>query len=444
MFPAFQNTLYGGLLNDPEIAVLLSAEEEIRGMIDVERALARAQARVGVIPQDAADAIDAGLADFTICPFDLAPGTAKTGVPVPPLVDALRGALPDEAAHWVHWGATTQDIMDCALVLRLAAVLDVIEARLLALINRLADMAEAHADLPMAGRTRSQIATPITFGLRVAQWLQPLLDLRDRLPGLRASLSRVQCGGASGANSAIAPHGQAVTEALAEELGLTPSPPWHTNRVALTDLAGWCAGLAGATARMAGDAMVMLRREVAELSLSGGGGSSTMPNKTNPVAAEAVVALGRFTAGVMGGATQALHHQEERDATAWMLEWMVLPQMLVATGSSLRNTGVLLENLSPVPDQMARALELDGGAVHAEALSFALARHMPKASAKDLVGKAALQARDDGRTLTKVLADMLPEGVPSDALNTDGSGQEAQSIVAEIITRARAGTKGGA
>lgn len=430
------NALYADLLGDAEIAVLLAPEAEIAAMVAVERAMARAGARVGVLPADAAAAIDRELEGITVPPEALTAGTAAAGVPVPALVAFIRGRLPPEAAHWLHWGATSQDVMDGALVLRLLAVLDVIEARRARLSARLAALAESHARLPMAGRTRSQIAVPISFGLRVAQWLHPLLDSRDRLPGLRMRLGRVQFGGAAGSASAVTPHGPALAAALAAELGLSAAPPWHTNRAAIGELGGWCADLAAALGKMAGDLILMTRRESAEVRLAGGGGSSTMPQKANPVAAETAVALARWAATLATPLHLAGLHHEERDGTAWMLEWLALPPLLEATGAALRHATTLMEGLEPDATAMAAALAQDGGAAMAEAASFALADRMPRAQAQALVADAVALAHRDGHSLASVLGEIGPTGLDWDsALDPAVAVEAGLPVIRAILAR---------
>src|SRR5690606_16954937 len=228
-----------------------------------------------------------------------------------------------------------------ALVLQLAAALDIFSARLDELIATLGQAAERHADLPMAGRTRSQVATPITFGYRIARWAQPLIELRSALPGLRDRVARVQFGGAVGTNAAVAPHGPAIIAALAEELSLGDGPAWHTDRSALGALAGWCASLTAALARMAGDLILMGRSESSEATAGTGGGSSTMPQKANPVAAESMVALARFAAALTTPMHLAAIHAEERDGAAWAVEWLTLPQSIAAAGACLRHAAAL-------------------------------------------------------------------------------------------------------
>ncbi len=381
---------------------------ELDAMVRVERALARAEAACGVIPDEAALAIDRGLADVVLDPAALAAGTAAAGVPVPALVAALRARLDPAAGQWLHWGATSQDIVDSALAVRLAMVLGILVARLDTLSATLAEAARRWRDLPMAGRTRSQVATPITFGLRVARWRQPLVPLRGDLAALLPRVARVQFGGAVGTNAAIAPQGPAVAAALAAELGLAASPSWHTDRSALGALAGTCAGVTGALGKMAGDLVLMGRSESGEARAGSGGGSSTMPQKSNPVAAETIGTLARFVAALATPMHLAALHAEERDGTAWSLEWLTLPQILVATAAALRHAQGLAETLEPDPVRMQAILDAGGGVAMAEAASFLLAGHMPRAEAQALVKRAVGEVATTGETLAAALTRLGP------------------------------------
>jgi 3-carboxy-cis,cis-muconate cycloisomerase len=410
----FDSAVLGPLFGDPEVAGLFSDATSVAAMIRVERALARAEGACGVIPAEAAWAIDAGLAGVALDPAGLAAGTAGAGVPVPALVSALRGRLPPEAGQWLHWGATSQDIVDTALVLQLDAALAILAARMDGLIETLSAAARRWADLPMAGRTRSQIAAPTTFGLRVARWAQPLIALRGELPPIHARVARVQFGGAVGTNAAIAPHGPAVTAALARELGLAAGPSWHGDRSALGALAAWCAGSSVALGRMAGDLILMGRSEAGEARAGSGGGSSTMPQKSNPVAAETIVALARYAAYLVPAVQQAGIHAEERDGAAWALEWLALPQIVVATAAALRHANGLAATLVPDEARLRAALELEGGAALAELASFALAAQMPRAEAQALVKRAVAEVAGQGGTLAEAIARLSPVAVEID------------------------------
>ena len=398
----FDSRLYGPLFGEEELVVLFSERQDIDRMIAVERALARVQGRLGVIPAEAARDIDEALAYDHPIPAAIAEGTAAAGVPVPSLVTALRAKVPNGHGQWLHWGATSQDIVDTAQMIALRQAEARVSDRVGDLVEVMRRHAGTHARLPMAARTRGQIATPITFGVRVAQWAAPLIEaLADR----PAAAFRVQFGGASGANTAVAPHGPAIATALAAELELADGPPWHSNRRPFAAIADWHLGIATALAKMAEDLILMLRPEVGEVRASKGGGSSTMPHKANPVEAEAIVTLSEIAHTLRAGLGRP--HREERDGAAWALEWVFIPQMIVATGAALRHAQHLMETLEPVPERMQATLR-DHPGVMAEAASFALARHMDRTEAQTLV-KAALA---DDRPLAEALASRAP--VPLD------------------------------
>lgn len=396
----FDSRLLGPLFTDPAIAALFSDAAEIDALIVVERALARVEGRLGVIPVEAGAQIDRKLDGAAIDPASLAAGARSAGVPLPALVKELRAIVGGEAAGFVHWGATSQDIVDTALVVRLGTALDLLETRLDTLIDCLADLAERHRATVMAARTRTQIAVPTTFGLRAAGWLAPLLRHRERLAEARPRIVMVQFGGAGGTASAIGGDGMRVMEGLAAELGLAAPPmPWHTQRDGLLELAGWLANITASLGKIGTDVALLARSEVAEVRPGSGGGSSTMPQKANPVSAEMLIALARITAGNLGTFAQGTIHAEERDGAAWSVEWATLPAMVAAAGGGLVHAAELLETL--VVDEAAMRGRA-GGATLAEAASFALSEHMPREAAQALVKQAA----QSGRDLVEALAEL--------------------------------------
>jgi len=435
----FDSELYGDLFSDREIVALLDDRARLRAMLEVEAALARVQGRLGVIPAAAATRIAEVAESLELDPAALASGTASAGVPVPALVASLRAAVGGEAGAYVHWGATSQDIMDSGLVLRLRAVLDALDGRLAGAIETLAALAQEHRGTVMAARTRSQQALPTTFGLKAAGWLLPLARHRERLAQLRPRLLVVQFGGAAGTLAALgtapgtalgaAPgaslgaargeDGVAVMEALATELDLAiPPAPWHSQRDGIAELAAWFALVTGSLGKIGEDLVLLAQSEVGEVTPrggpgggpeggpGGGGGSSTLPQKTNPVAAEALVTLARFNAGLLAPATGALLQAQERGGAAWPLEWLTLPQMATATGAALRLAAAAFDGLAVDTARMAANLEASNGLILAEAASFALAGHMPRPEAQALVQAACAEATESGRHLMDVLAEM--------------------------------------
>jgi 3-carboxy-cis,cis-muconate cycloisomerase len=398
--------LYLSLFGDAEVAGLLSSAAEIATMIEVERAIARAQGAAGVIPAEAVAAIDRGLAGMAPDPAGLAAGTAAAGVPVPALVAELRKGLERPAADYLHFGATSQDIVDTALMLRIAQVLDLLDGRLAVLVATLAGLARAHRATPMAGRTRGQVATPISFGLRAANWALPLARSRARLRLLRREGLLVQLGGASGdlaAMGAGAGKARAMADAVAAELGLCGALPWMADRQPLRRVAGELGELALALGKVGEDVILLTRSEVGELRLGEAGGSSTMPQKQNPVRAEAMVALARFAGGLAGQLDAAGLHREERDGAAWMGEWLVLPQMMVAAAAATAHGAALCGGLQVMAEAMLARLAGDGGLSLAEQASFALLPHVGRAAAQDLVKRAAAQTRETGTPLALAL-----------------------------------------
>ena len=379
---------YGDLMGDPELAVLLGAQAEIRAMVEVEIALARAQTQLGILPDGTGAAMARALEGFIPDPNALRSGITSSGVPVPALVSEIRAALPDNLAQWVHWGATTQDIVDTATMMQAAQCLEVFQTRLARLIDMLSQQARAHAQTLMAGRTRTQMAAPITLGLRIAQWAQPLISLENELGALQQRCFRIQFGGAVGAQTAVAPHGPAISLIMATELGLADGPPWHVDRSGIIALAFWLVSLNTALTKFAKDLLILARSEVAEVFAGEPGSSSTMPQKANPVQSEMIVALGSIATALQSGLVAAASPVEERDGASWSVEWVLLPQLLLTCGAAMRHAVSLAETLRPDTERMSLNLT-DNSGLMAEAASFALANVMPRTQAQGLVKVAA-------------------------------------------------------
>lgn len=401
--------IFTALLADAEAAALLDDAAQARAMVAVEAALARVEARQGVIPAAHGEAIVAALAGFEPDLADLARGTASAGVPVPALVAQLRRRVGPPAGDFVHWGATSQDIVDTALVLLLREILGVLGSRLDALAAALAGLAEAHAATPMIGRTRFQQAVPTTFGLKAAGWLAPLQRHRRRLAELEPRLLLVQLGGAAGNLAALGDKGVAVMEGLARELGLgCPAMPWHSQRDGPAELASWLALVTGSLGKLGQDVLLLAQNEVGEAREAAGGGSSTMPQKSNPILSEALVTLARRNAALVGAMHEAMLHAHERDGAAWALEWTVLPEMISGTAAALAHAGTLVRTLVVDPAAMRRTLDAAHGLHLAEAASFVLAAHEGRARAQEMVKAACRTALAESRDLLDVLKAAAP------------------------------------
>jgi 3-carboxy-cis,cis-muconate cycloisomerase len=405
----FDSGLWAGFWGDPEIVPLFGDAAEIRAMLAVEGALSRVQGRLGIIPAASAAAIAEAAASVGIEPGELSDGVASAGGPVPALVAAFRRRLPGEHAAWVHWGATTQDIVDSGLVLRLAEVLAVLDRRLARLVEVLGDQAVRHRESVIAARTRGQIAQPTTLGAKIAVWTMPLLRHRARLEELRPRVLRVSLAGAAGTNAALGGRGREVMTGLAAELGLEVAEvPWHAARDGVAELGGWLALVTGSLGKVGQDLLQLGASEVGEVTAGAGGSSSTMPNKANPVAADALVTLARLNAQALGGLHHAMVTTQERDGAAWALEWFTLPQMCAATGAATRHALALAEGLAARAERIAVTFAEDRGMMMAEAAVFALAETMPRPEAQKLLYEAVAAVRDGGGTLAEALAERAP------------------------------------
>lgn len=408
-FSPFDSAIYRKLYGDDEIAKLFSDSSEVRAMLLVEGMLAKAQGELGIIPKDSAFFIHRSSMELQVDPAGLADGVGSSGVPVPALVDAFRKAMeaPDHA-QYVHWGATSQDIVDTALVLRLRQFLAIIDQRLETLIGTLTAKAFENRDVVMAARTRSQIATPTTLGAKIAGWITPLHRHQERLAELRKRLLVVSLAGASSNYAAFGEKGFEIEAALAEELKLeAPESPWHSARDNFAELASVLSLINGSLGKIGQDIQLLTQTEVAEITVAGGG-SSTMPHKSNPVLAELLIMLARNNANLVGQMHGALLHSHERDGAAWAMEWHTLPQICVGCGTALSQASTLTAGIQPNQARMHSNIALTHGFIMAEAAMFALAEHMTRPEAQELVKSCCTEASQTNRHLRDVLEEKSP------------------------------------
>lgn len=338
-------TLLDALTGDDEIAALLGDEAQLAAMIRFEIALAGAEAEAGMIGDGAAVAIAQTLGDFEPDWDDLAVGMARDGVVVPALVAQMRRAIGEPHSAALHKGATSQDVIDTALGLQLSAVIAVFVARLTALLRQLEALDERFGTQPMMAHTRMQQALPYTVSAKLATWTTPLRRHLAALQSVRRSLLVIQLGGPIGDRSSFGPHSDAVARGLARRLDLGLAEPWQSARDPLIGFAGLLALLTGTLGKMGTDVALLAQNEIAAIKLSGGGGSSSMAHKSNPVNAEVMIALARHNAGLLGTLQQAMLHENERSGAAWTLEWLTLPHIVEGTGASLRRAAALLDQL---------------------------------------------------------------------------------------------------
>ena len=434
----FASRLIGPLLSDPAVNAALDDAAAVAAMVEVERALAAVQGRLGIVPADAAGRIAAALPGFVADLDAIGADTAATGVPTVELVAQLRRHVGGDAATYVHWGATSQDILDTGFLLQARTVLDMADRRLAGIVDRLKALAEAHRATPMAGRTRSQQALPISFGLKAARWAEPLIRHRQRLAEMRARVLRVQFGGAAGNLSALGAEGIAVADALAAELGLAPAPASdHVARDGIGELASWLSLVAGSLGKIGRDVALMAMSEVGELADSAGGGSSTLPQKANPVAAEILMTLAAWMAAQLAGVHQAAPQEHERGGAGWTVEWMILPSMLAAAGGALRTADDLLGRLIVRPERMRANLAASNGLVLAEAASYALSAHMKRTAAQALVKAACREAAEAGEHLIDLLQRRTDAPCDWARLRDPANALKADSLLIDRIFAAR-------
>jgi len=421
MTTTLDSKIFGPLFGDSEINELLSDETYVRSLVEVETALARAEARLGIIPSSAAEQICRSAQWNKIDIAALAKGTARSGVPIIALVQEIRKAVDGEAAPYVHWGATTQDIMDTAGSLQLRAVIGLFKTRIAEIARNLSELSNRHRVTVLAGRTHGQQALPVSFGLKVAAWLAPLIRHAERLDEISPRLLVVQFGGAAGTLAALGDKGLAVMHGLADELGLgAPVMPWHAQRDNLVEFAGWLSLLTGSLGKMAQDIILLAQTEVGEVSESaeeGRGGSSTMPQKSNPITSELIVAAARTNASLLSALHQAQIQEHERATHGWQVEWLTLPQMIVLTGGALKQAHYLARNLQVDQGKMRENITRADDVILAEAAVFALAKTMPRAKADELVKKACGIAVSEGKPLIESVRNLAASMIADDTVD---------------------------
>jgi 3-carboxy-cis,cis-muconate cycloisomerase len=412
--------IFGPWFGHPGVAAAFSDERCVEYMLRVEAALAQVLGRQGLIPEPAAAQIVQAASQVKVDFDQLRAEADRAGFPVAELVRQLRAQAGEEAGKFVHWGATTQDILDTARVLQIQESLKPIEQALGQLIARLAGLAERHRSQLMAGRTHTQQALPITFGYKVAGWLAPLLRHRRRLAELKPRLLVLQLGGAVGTLAAYAEHGPALYAAMAQELGLgLAAAPWHSQRDGFAEFAGWLSLLTGSLAKLAQDVLLMGQTEIGELRESadpGRGGSSAMPQKSNPVASGQILAAARANAALLASVHDAMVHEHERGTHGLQLEWLSLPQMLTLAATALDKAVFLAENLVVDGQRMLANLEGAQGTILAERYRDALAAVMGRQEAERLVREACQIALEERRDLGAVLRERTAASLDWDSL----------------------------
>jgi 3-carboxy-cis,cis-muconate cycloisomerase len=408
--------LIESLATTPALATLFSDESVLRAMLEFETALAFAEARCGVIPTQAAQAISdvARLGNFDITA--LAEATFRAGTPAIPVVKMLTAEVRKadaQAARFVHWGATSQDVADTAMSLLLKRAEPILSADLLRLEAGLAGLAERHKGSVMLGRTLLQPAPPVTFGLKVAGWLASVRRGRWRLQKGFHAASVLQFGGASGTLASLGDRGIPVAKALSTGLGFgyLPAAPWHSQRDRLATLICSCGVLTGSLGKMARDISLLMQDEVGEASEPGGegrGGSSTMPNKRNPTACALALAAAHRLPGLVASFLSAMVQEHERGVGGWQAEWPIIAAVVQSTGVAISSMAEVSEGLVVHPQKMLLNIENTNGAIFAERAMMVLGTQLGRDVAHKILESAAKKSAEEGRNLSAVLAE-IPE-----------------------------------
>jgi len=399
----------GDLYGTPEMRAVFDDLHLLQKWLDVEAALARAQADLGLIPAPAAEEIARRAVAEQLDLTRLKQLVDQTVHPIVPVIRVLQQACQGDAGEYIHWGATTQDIMDTALVLQIKEAVAILERRLAELARVLRELACKHRDTPMAGRTHGQQALPITFGYKVAVWLAELERHRGRLEACKPRLLVGQLGGAVGTLASVAEHGLQIQAGMMARLGLgVPPIAWHTARDNLAEFAAVLGLIAATLGKIAHEIISLQRTEIGEVEEpfnEGKVGSSTMPHKRNPMLCEAIVALARLVMRTGPVALDAMIQEHERDWTGDHLEWAYLPEICVMTDGALALTTRVVAGLRVYPDQMRANLERLNGLMLSEAVMLALARQVGRQTAHDIVYACSMRAVDQGRPFRHTLAE---------------------------------------
>jgi 3-carboxy-cis,cis-muconate cycloisomerase len=405
--------LIESLATTPILAALFSDESVLQAMLEFEAALARAEAQHGLIPGEAAHAIAAAAVPGNFDISDLADAAFRAGTPAIPLVKMLTDQVRKtdaNAARFVHWGATSQDVADTAMSLLLKRAEPILLGDLNRLEKSLGDLSERHKKSVMLGRTLLQPAPPVTFGLKAAGWLASICRGRRRLQKAFRTAAVVQFGGASGTLASLGDRGVQVAETLSAGLGFgdAPAAPWHTQRDQLATLICSCGVLTGSLGKMARDISLLMQNEVGEAAEPDGdgrGGSSTMPNKHNPTACSLTLAAARRVPGLVASFLSAMLQEHERGLGGWQAEWPIVAAVVQSTGVAIASMAEVAEGLSVDTQKMRLNIENTNGTIFAERAMMLLAAKLGRDVAHKVLEMAVRKSVKEGRHLAAVLAE---------------------------------------
>lgn len=432
--------LFGDAFATPETRDIFSQAGFVERFLRVEAELALAQAEAGVIPEDAAETIADG-AEADLTDDDLAAHTGPGKIFSVVILDAWRETLPDDAARYVHWGTTTQDISDTALVLQLREAIDTFLDDLLGIRDAAAALAREHRDTPTVGRTHHVHATPVTLGLQFASWVDEIDRRIARLDAARDQISVVECFGATGTLASLGDDGLAVQENLADRLDLSvPDVAWFAARDRIAEVTNALASASGTLARIARNTLLRNRPEVGELREpipEGAVGSSTMPHKRNPVRSQAAVGLAGRVRSAAHEMTGLQAGYDERDYATWLPEFAVVPEACMAFGRLVRNVREVVEDLGVDADAAERNLRHHGGLVASEAVAMALAERVGKAEAHHVVHEIATEAMRGEASFASLLRadERVTEHLSADEIERLTDPTDYTGLAGELVDR---------
>ncbi len=403
------STIFRHIFSSEAMRQVFSDENRVQCYLEIEAALANAQARLGLIPQRAADEITT---KCTLDFIDMAKLKSKTeliGYPVLPVVQQLVAACSDHLGEYCHWGATTQDITDTATIMQIRQALSLIEDDLITVSGHLADLARHYRDTPMAGRSNLQQAVPITFGYKVATWLSAIERHRQRLAELRPRVLVGEFGGAAGTLASLGTAGLEVQEGLMAELGLgQPDIAWHTARDRIAEVGCFLGLVTGTLGKIATDVKLLMQTEVGEVFepyAKDRGSSSTMPQKRNPISCNYIHACVAMVRQLVAALLDAMVEDHERSTGPWEIEWIAVPEIFLLTAGALQQARTLLAGLEIDAERMRANLEITQGLISTEAVMMGLAPHLGRQRAHDLVYDISRQASVSGQSLLDLLSE---------------------------------------
>jgi 3-carboxy-cis,cis-muconate cycloisomerase len=398
---------YKDMFGSARMHALFSDEARFQGWLDFEAGLARAQARLGIIPEAAAEEITA---KAKVEYIDIAAMKAefdRVGFPILPIVHQLAKAVSKETSRYVHWGSTTQDVTDTGMALQIRNGLDLLDVMLSDLEKVLATLAKRHRDTIMVGRTMQQQAAPVTFGYKVAIWLAEARRHRERLHAMRPRVLLGQVAGAVGTNATLGKRGLEVLRATMKELGLVePTISWHVSRDNWTEVTSLLAMVGATMAKIGLEIGLLMSTEVGEVGepfITGRGASSTLPQKRNPITCQPLIAAGKMLREKAALAFDAMVQDHERATGPMHLEWSILPEAFVIAAGAIENALSILDGLAVDEKRMAANLGLLQGMVMSEAVMMGLAPHIGRNQAHDVVYEACAKCADSGKLLRDVL-----------------------------------------